>query len=476
MGFKSKMVYRGKKRITRRKNKYSNKKKVNKRVTRKQKVMRGGALTRGQLAKLEALGYTVNLEGGVYTITGAPSQILINSRLARDVRTGDRFEAFKTYIVNLLNDDKAIPDNINDLAMKYISGCDLEINRVAEGIIRDLLTNRPGNAAKIKEFQDRTKKIGSFLDTSDGLKELTGVQEVIFNELPQINSNTLNPIKLYKYVIIGEGENINKIYYSCASGISHFSYIDYYVKKNYDQNGNLRVNAEGRPTPATHLFFVKNTSIPDKILLAMSWGDGEVKNQWFNLLKAYAQQNPQNIVRFITDNVNNHGYYSNVFNAFGGDHAKIITIITNMGGNVSAYTSYNNDWDTVIMGDEISHSCLTYALEVGAAGEFCTDANGNINYVDGWSGHFKTPIDYLPFILTEFNKYGYVLRQFGDHLAINNDVAKCPDTAAAAINCNNQLARSVTKRNLSLRQKEQNEQRKKLLTGSRNSNNKNLTK
>ena len=95
------------------------------------------------------------------------------------------------------------------------------------------------------------------------------------------------------------------------------------------------------------------------------------------------------------------------------------------------------------MGSEISHSCLTYALEVIAAGEFCTDANGNIYYVDGWSGHFKTPQDYIRMIQRVFHLYGYTnLQIFLNHLARNQGDDKCSDEAAR--NCSSQLTRGVT--------------------------------
>jgi hypothetical protein len=332
------------------------------------------------------------------------------------------------------------------MACKYISGCDLEINETAQIIMTNLLRDPQANAQEIQEFQARTKKIGSFQYTSDGLKNLTDVQEVIFNELPP-SPSPLQPLTLYKYVIIRELDGRYKIYYSLASGIAHFSYIDYYVKKHYNQDGTPRVNAQGQRTPATQLFFVKNTSIPEKILFSMSWGNTRVKHEWFSLLKDYVlQQNAQNIEDFVRDHIHT---YQNVFNAFDGEVKAIIEQMRKV-VNINAYVAYENDWNTIVMGDEISHSCLTYALEVYAAGEFCTDAEGNIVYVDGWSGHFKTPQEYLYFIKEQFAIYGYEnLNLFPltleDHLATSYEIPKCPDGSQN----NNpgifqQLKRSVT--------------------------------
>ena len=79
-------------------------KKYNKRnrckVTRKKrarftKKMKGGVpLTRRQKEKLINMGYTVNTNNkNVFTIRGVPSKLLINTRLARDVRKNERLEA-----------------------------------------------------------------------------------------------------------------------------------------------------------------------------------------------------------------------------------------------------------------------------------------------------------------------------------------------------------------------------------------------
>jgi hypothetical protein len=424
--------------------------------------MKGGApLTRGQKTKLTNMGYTVTISKGMYIITGVPKKLLINTRLSRDLRKDARLETFKTYINNLLRNDKNIPNNITDMACKYISGCDLEINETAQIIMSRL--NPQADALEIQKFQDRTKKIGSFQDTSDGLKDLRDIQEVVFNELPrpplpplpqdpgskrkereepqpQVQPQLqLHPLTLYKYVIIRELDGTFKIYYSCAQGLYHFSYIDYHVKKNYNRDGTPRVNAQGQRTPATNLFFVKNTSIPEKILFSMSWGNTRVRDEWFSLLRDFALQNAQNINDFVIANINR---YQNVFNAFGGDLAAIINQIQSL-GNIADYANYENEWNTVIMGSEISHSCLTYALEVMGAGEFCTDKDGNIYYVDGWSGHFKTPQDYIHGIMEVFHLYGYTdLQIFLNHLARNQYDVKCRDETAA--NCNSQLTRGVT--------------------------------
>jgi hypothetical protein len=410
--------------------------------------MKGGVpLTRGQEAKLLELGYTTRVDDtGRIIIEGQPSQLLINTRLARDVRKDSRFRDFGAYIQGLLDSDLDIPDNITDMACKYISGCDLEINQIAKAIMENLLTNPQVNAEEIQEFQSRTKKIGSFQNTSDGLKDLRNVQEVIFNELPRPPPDSkgkrkeqpqLQPSTLYKYVIIRESDGTYKIYYSCAQGLYHFSYIDYYIKKNYNEDGTRRA------VSATNLFFVKNTSIPEKILFSMSWGNPRVKHEWFSLLKDYAlqqnAQNAQNINDFVIANINR---YQNVLNAFDGDLAAIIEKMGQV-ENINDYRDYVDDWNTIVMGSEISHSCLTYALEVVAAGEFCTDENGNIYYVDGWSGHFKTPQQYIHVIQQAFHQYGYnFLQNFVDHLARNQGDVKCPDEAAE--NCNSQLTRSVT--------------------------------
>jgi hypothetical protein len=331
------------------------------------------------------------------------------------------------------------------MACKYISGCDLEINETAQIIMSRL--NPQADALEIQKFQDRTKKIGSFQDTRDGLKNLINVQEVVFNELPPAQDPgskrkereepqpQLHPLTLYKYVIIQELDGTFKIYYSCAQGLYHFSYIDYHVKKNYNRDGS------SRDAPATNLFFVKNTSIPEKILFSMSWGNTRVRDEWFSLLRDFALQNAQNINinDFVIANINR---YQNVFNAFGGDLAAIINQIQSL-ENIADYANYENEWNTIIMGSEISHSCLTYALEVMGAGEFCTDKDGNIYYVDGWSGHFKTPQDYIHGIMEVFHLYGYTdLQIFLNHLARNQYDVKCRDETAA--NCNNQLTRGVT--------------------------------
>ena len=354
------------------------------------------------------------------------------------------------------------------MACKYISGCDLEINTTANIIMDHLKSNPQPNAVQIQEFQefqDRTKKIGSFQDTSDGLKDLINIQEVVFNELPpspppgskrkEREEPQLQPLTLYKYVIIQELDGTFRIYYSCAQGLYHFSYIDYHVKKNYNRDGTPRVNAQGERTPATQLFFVKNTSIPEEILFSMSWGNTRVRHEWFSLLKDYAiaLQTGVDIATFITvDKLQTETYidddgvekykYHNLLNAFGGDLAAIISEIQRL-ENKPAYANYENEWNTIIMGSEISHSCLTYALEVRVAGEFCTDENGNIYYVDGWSGHFKTPQDYIYIIQQVFHLYGYTdLKIFLNHLARNQYDDKCSDETAA--NCRSQLTRGVT--------------------------------
>jgi hypothetical protein len=100
---------------------------------------------------------------------------------------------------------------------------------------------------KQQNFKDRIKRIGSFKDTKDGLKNVNAVKLVNFNELPppppppppedlgskrkereEPQQLQLHPLTLYKYVIIRELDGTYKIYYSCARGLYHFDYIDYY--------------------------------------------------------------------------------------------------------------------------------------------------------------------------------------------------------------------------------------------------------
>ena len=467
---KSKKVFRKRSRRERSRMDKTRKFLIKKRHTRKRMKkftnnnMRGGALTRGQAESLEALGYTVTLEGTEYIVRGIPNVELINTRLPRTARKDDRFKQFADYIRSLLsNSSVPIPDNLDDLALKYIAGCDLEINRTAEHIIHHLLSNPLANALEIQNFQDRTKKLGSFEDTTDGLKELNGedneengVKVVIFEDLPHFNPEHLPDFDrskrkepspenvLYKYVIIEENDAL-KIYYSVARGLYHFSYIDYYVKKNYNEDGSLRVNGSGQPRPVTHLFFVKNTSIPIEIMFRMSFGNSQVKPEWFRLLRDFASQNELDIRGFVTthiDDIDPEGNqkYKNVLDAFGSPE-KIIEGMIRL-EDILAYRNYDDEWNTVIMGEEISHSCLTYELGVIAAGEFCMDANGYINYVDCWSGHFKTPFDRIHVVLDAFKQYDYTyLINFTDHLAKSVRDEKCNGQAA---DTRRQLAPSVT--------------------------------
>lgn len=449
---KSKKVFKKrscKDRIKNKKNKKRNTRKRTNKFTNKN--IRGGALTRNQLQKLSALGYTIKIDDNQrIIIEGVPDKLLMNTALKRDAIKDARFIEFKNYIQELLDNDIDIPDNLTDMASTYISGCDLEINNKAKNIMTNLLTNPQANKAEIGTFRAYTKKIGSLLNTSDGLKELSTVQEVIFNELPEFGANKkrkksqLQRSTLYKYIIHREPDGRHKIYYSCAHGLYHFSYIDYFVKQHYNEDETPRVNDQGERMPTQHLFFVKKTSIPEQIIFLMSWGNAQVIPEWFSLLKNFASQNEVNVEFFVRENVNSKNY-PNVLNAFHGNLAEIIAEMKKIESteNIDAYIDYVDKWNTIIMGGEISHSCLTYALEVTAAGEFCTDVDGNIYYVDGWSGHFKTPQEYIHVIEQVFRQYGYTnLQNFNNRLAEKVTDIKCRDEAAE--NCNNQLKQSET--------------------------------
>ena len=455
MGYKSKRkkVYNRNK-TKRRKNKYSNKKKVNKRVTRKYKggmdqpqVKRPKPITEAERVRLEAeervrleaelmphlphvlsiqdkqttrsiinnfrkIGYEIKLnERNEWIIYVYPTKLFKNTKLPYQIRSlpsNDRLlinNALISRNLDALIDRDDLIKILEEIASN-VSGCDLERDEVVEQAIRD--GTIPAN--DIAQYRGKVGTIvspdGRSIDITDGMKSLANVREVVPMELPVVGAGVSLAKGLYKYVI----KQDDRVMFT-PSNLLNCSLIK--IKMYQIQGRN-------------DMFFVNIDKILPKVRLLASFGQRDIYNEWFLFLKGLGALN---ITWQTITEANIPG------NNFQSSSKEILDWIKGQQLNLSDYIGYVNWGNTCLTISEISHPCLNEGIQdVKAAGEFCVicDEEGNcyIVKVTTYTGHYKTDVLMLPTVQRFFHGKGYVkLDLFSDCLAISEatKMQRCSD-------------------------------------------------
>ena len=437
---KSKKFYRRNKTRSKRR-KYSNKKRV-KRVTRKQKVMRGGmdppgksqrtekdqnaALTdkqegqqqeqisrdilliinkyysRSLIKTFRDAGYTIELNAqNQWEIQNYPQITYLNAKLPyilRALSSVDRSlinTALSTN--NLTNLSPEIIQIILAIVSSNNSGCDFVRNPIIEQqpqYIKDSLSQYIGKVGTIVSDD------GLRVDTSDGMKSVANVRVIVPELLPQAiildDGQIITPLSPGLYKVIKKQDNSIKI---APSNIPNFSLIEFMLLTLL--------------YPDQEIFVANMDKILPKVRLLASFGQRTKYDEWFQFLQKLAR----NEIRI--DDFSN-GYLT----TFQSSRAEIVTCINQI--NLADYLNYPG-WDRTILSIyELSHPCLNEGItDVYYAGEFCVicDAEGNcyLTNVRPYSGHYKPSMSILLLILRDFVEKGYNLVNYGNNYLVPVD-------------------------------------------------------
>ena len=371
--------------------------------------------TRSLINDFRKIGYEIELnENNQWEILKYPVKSYLNTKLPYILHklSSDDRSIINTALMDndLSNLSPEIIQIILTIVTKNNSGCDLERDEVVEqaimnGIINEYQVNLyRGKVGTIVLPDDDEYRI----DTTDGPKNFENVRLIVPSNLPDKDSLSLAP-GLYKLIKKTSREEEIKI---IPSKFINFSLIKFIILTLL--------------YPDQSIFVANMDKVLPKVRLLASFGQRNIYNEWFQFLQRLGT-NPD-IIEITEANIPPNNFQSSP--------KEIVDWIQSQQINLSDYRSYPGWAQTILSISEVSHPCLNEGItDVYYAGEFCVifDEEGNcyIANVRPYSGHYKPSNLMLPMMLQDFKRKGYINLENYRNICLAN----FPDEAKDSENC-----------------------------------------